>query len=1605
MADYRYNVIVDVSINPQTNQGKTQIRGALNQIEQEVKRSINNQKAQEKELNDYHSRLSAQRRQTTIDNFHQQEMAHKEFVNDSIALENNKNQQLAANNRSYHQQRFRDMKEANDREEALNKLHAARQKKLLHDVQMGSRGMIYSPDQIRSQTASQGSGQTRLFNFAQAEIAGGLEDIDRILKGQKIADANRSLNQLTATTAKSTDALGMWGQAFKGAFIGAIAGITFSTIIGGITGIARALADAAIASVQFAGDFQQTTRALEVFTGSTRLAKSELANIGEIVKSVPGLKLPDAEVGYQRLRALGFEAKIASGFIKELGEEKILSGADDEAVGRVIFNFAQLASGGQKVSQELREIVTQMPTLRRVFQDAFGSINYGEIQKVLDANPDEFFQRLIDTMAKGESATGGFNSGLTDLTNALTRAGRLFGEPLLDPLTESIQDLTVFLDNNKHSWMEWGQSVGDSIRGVSEIWKGVAELPLFGSILGKEGQDAARDSLFGLAGFLGKRSRERQEEINKPFGGKFIGGDASILKTDEQREAERAASVAEDKAYRIAETARKRELTLLKESGQSRIAILKDRASVELALAESVDAQTLDQIAKKNKRISDLEQSHISQEIQRQSDYFNSVINLTTDTDEVAKLTLERNEKISSLNTQLRISEIEEAKQTREDLRNILRQRRDDTIAFYDLESRSIQQALDKRSFDIERSLELETGDYNAHYRRLVDVTTEAYIEQSRVVREQLNLKLQDETLTDEQIVNLRTSTFLELENLTEQNRQRTIQIEKRRLDQYVQETNRAVQQTERLFSSRSSQLGGLGSLFSAESVASGTSGRAGSDFLSGIFEPINRVFEEGGKAVARLTEINEIVGKLDAQKDFKQLFDLKEESESLAKVARSFQALGQSNLRGIPEVFEKIVVQSRELKTTSDFDTLAKDVLTFQQTLESASLDKKIATLNAQFANGAITAQDFGEQMQDAFSDRTSLAIKQATENAQLYANSLVGLKNTIKELSDPNSASSLGLQRVIEGQSLQSIIGTITELRETQFRIANPAYDEFLGKMDIEIAKGQDLLEFRNREIDITIRSNRAKLELQDKLIFSQTEANARLLEFFAQQKGITDIVSDARINLLTTAYSGLESVVGRLTQRFGIFADAIRETITNLIKLALNPFLRKLFGGGGQGGSGGFSMPGVFGVGVGGGGIGGTPNFNPQMMFGGNGANALGLGGGGYGGGFGGFGGFSTGGHEGGHLLGAGLSHEGGHGLVGGTGKASFGGLLQGLLPMLGVGGGSALGGGTGLGGILGGVGGGILGLVGGAFGSSSTAFGGAFGSIGGFLGISGAATLGIGAAIGGAILLGAYLIGKNSARRKDETTRNQAMIDALKGLDNILDGVRSDRIDGQTALQQADQIRATYVEQMTALKDKKTRRIALADVSRLDAKIGQIKSAVADQESRKARLELSIPTFASGGSLGKYSNSNHVYNPQGYQSGGQKFGYFPSAGMTASFNERGSEYILDAETTKNVGIPELDKMRASRGRYNPQAYMGGLPSNPSGGGSGMPKIENHIVINQNADGTITVEAVKSIIKQNDGSETQITSIVNSLTTRNGQNLNKLARSVDEENRRGK
>jgi tape measure domain-containing protein len=490
-----------------------------------------------------------------------------------------------------------------------------------------------------------------------------------------------------------------------------------------------------------------------------------------------------------------------------------------------------------------------------------------------------------------------------------------------------------------------------------------------------------------------------------------------------------------------------------------------------------------------------------------------------------------------------------------------------------------------------------------------------------------------------------------------------------------------------------------------------------------------------------------------------------------------------------------------------------------------------------------------------------------------------------------------------VLETQEelLQEIVDL--KLRE----IASPYTDS----LEIELALRRDLIEVRDREKEAIIATNRAQIELAQKGVYSATVANAKVLEFLAAQKGVTEIIADAKISVISATYDLIDSGLDRITRKLGIVGGVLKNILSDLIRLALNKIFLRLFGF--DAGTSFGTLGGIFGF------PGGTPPFFPnagrgtdtvaapvnslasilRTIFGGAHtptrlpSGALGAG--------------SSAAASAATLAsvsaGGGIPFLGqfgsflrGRSVLTDTGAAAyqaavakslapygtFLGALGAAAPFLGLALGSQLGGQSPLGQILGSAGAllagglasaalapGILtsvlgGTIAGVGGATTT--GGLGGTVYGALtGLSGAFIV---APLAAAAIIGAILLRRNKRRRIEETQRTAILNDAKAQLQQILAQVKAGNLDGGSALTQAAQIRADYLTKVSQLKDKKTRNIAIAVVRELDAIIEQIKGAAARSDYAAQINRLLIPTFASGGIRTRFSGRTSI---GGYASG--------------------------------------------------------------------------------------------------------------------------------------
>lgn len=247
---------------------------------------------------------------------------------------------------------------------------------------------------------------------------------------------------------------------------------------------------------------------------------------------------------------------------------------------------------------------------------------------------------------------------------------------------------------------------------------------------------------------------------------------------------------------------------------------------------------------------------------------------------------------------------------------------------------------------------------------------------------------------------------------------------------------------------------------------------------------------------------------------------------------------------------------------------------------------------------------------------------------------------------------------------------------------------------------------------------------------------------------------------------------------------------------------------------------------------------------------------------------------------------------------AGVSKLAGSLALQAPMLGFGLGSSLGGQSGIGSILGGLGGGVLGLgllgglsasgiLGGIGALGGTAAAGASAGLIGALGLGGLSTSigGIGALgslapllsfaipaaiIAAPLIIGAIIFSKNKARQEAEKVRNQASINTINDVYDILFAAQRGDLTVAQAKAEWEKAHQVYLQSIASIKDSKTKRNALLwwdyisgtkiDPGGKTANIWtKVEAAARQGELAKAAEQKIVPTYAMGESAGPtYTN---------------------------------------------------------------------------------------------------------------------------------------------------
>lgn len=259
----------------------------------------------------------------------------------------------------------------------------------------------------------------------------------------------------TANRMRST-----FGSVFAGTFLGVSAAAAASA------GFSRAFQGLQTA-FQKSLDFSQMKTSLAQFEGSVSAAEERIKSLMKVAQETPGLGFLSAIEGQKRLMGIGFAGDQATKILTGLAKVRILSGSTREDMDAMLVNLVQIASGGQKVTQEIREMATRMPALVKIITDEFGGID----SRLNDIDPKVFVERLADAMAKTQANANQTSLAVENLQDAFDRLYIAIGS-IIEQNPEVVAAITVFtreldgstnslIDNesqtrkNAQGWVSW----------------------------------------------------------------------------------------------------------------------------------------------------------------------------------------------------------------------------------------------------------------------------------------------------------------------------------------------------------------------------------------------------------------------------------------------------------------------------------------------------------------------------------------------------------------------------------------------------------------------------------------------------------------------------------------------------------------------------------------------------------------------------------------------------------------------------------------------------------------------------------------------------------------------------------------------------------------------------------------------------------------------------------------------------------------------------------------------------------------------------------------------------------------------------------------------
>lgn len=935
-------------------------------------------------------------------------------------------------------------------------------------------------------------------------------------------EKNRFTNQQNPSNETGRDILsGIFGNSKLGQIAFA------STAIGGFTSAIRLGVDALESlgskifevgkdSVVLAGEFEATQNALGYVSGNAFKARQELITIDEVARNTVGLKMEAAEVGYTRLRNLGFAAEQSKGFVKGLAEQRIISRADEQSIDRVIVNLTQLRAGSNQATKDIKEIIHALPSMAKVFNDAFGTSNSQQLGKIFNQNPKEALDKLAEAMSKNQGISGGLINSWEKLEDAWTRVKRSIGEPVIDDITEGIKNLTNWLDENKTTWEQWGTIVKGVYEDVSSLLEKTPQKE-------KGFWEKFGDSINSINPAYILAQKYRQDLLTRNQPNIVIGDDVSQLealkKAHDEQSALRKQQQEDLKKKQLDADAER--LEFLKDSLKAEQDVIKGSYQVKSALLDVnlrfTLADELRYIQDSRKIKNDeaaanykLTQANLLEQLKLQDGNLKATTKIKA---ELSAVNAKYNTEILLNNLQTQKAILENEQRTRE-------QSRKNQLDFNQLRLKELSNSLGSSSFDVNRSINFGS-DLEANYQKLKIITQTNYEAITKIVRENYQIQLQNERLTVNEKVNLNKQMYLDLQDLAEQNRQKQIEISDKEFNEKIKKTDLYIEKV-----------------------------RSMTDSVTNLLQKIS--FTQKGSVLSVMTS---------------QFFAFDDVDKEIAKT--------KQNLEGAKQVYKNLKSQKNYLYDEQHLNDLLRNQLEIVKKYQKALNDLEfpatdlsqelldLMRLGKQFDEGKVSIEDFDkaqrlllkttqdynlfglEKQRDALADKVQRYKNRGDEtNALIAQNQLDSLNNQIDATKMQNSIDLLNQYR----NSFDGLSETLQKFQSGDRTTWLEFYDS-LRKQDI------------SKQIDQIKSLAQAQIELGKANIIKPIEIRANVLEYLAQQKNINQSISSGIISAFDKSLDYLNQKLGKLGD-IPILGDLAKFSNSQFLSKITTGFLDKFF-----------------------------------------------------------------------------------------------------------------------------------------------------------------------------------------------------------------------------------------------------------------------------------------------------------------------------------------------------------------------------------------------------------------------------------------------------------